>query len=161
MFSLVVIPALVLTAATAWLVRRHTTDSLEPPVGLVEAGAALYATHCASCHGGHLEGRLGWRDPLPDGGYPAPPHDASGHTWHHPDSQLFEITKLGGAATSPAGFDSRMPAFGEVLSDADIWAVLHFIKSRWPAKQREHQERVTRESQRTSAQRAVDPLGKE
>ena len=25
-----------------------------------------------------------------------------------------------------------MPAFNEVLSDADIWAVLSYIKSKWP-----------------------------
>jgi len=25
-----------------------------------------------------------------------------------------------------------MPAFGEQLSDREIWAVLAFIKSRWP-----------------------------
>ncbi len=116
--------------------------------GLLEAGASLYAAHCASCHGADLEGQQNWRDPLPDGAYPAPPHDASGHTWHHPDSQLFEITKFGGQATAPAGFESRMPAFEEVLSDAEIWAVLEFIKSRWPRKEREAQERVTRRSRK-------------
>lgn len=140
------IGGLAVVAAAAWLVRETPNDAPDPPAGLVEAGAALYAAHCATCHGSNLEGQQDWRDALPEGGYPAPPHDASGHTWHHPDSQLFEITKLGGSATSPDGFESRMPAFEDVLSDADIWAVLHFIKSRWPDEHRKHQEQVTRKA---------------
>lgn len=116
-----------------------------PPVssGLLEAGAKIYASHCASCHGADLQGQKDWRRPLPDGSVPAPPHDASGHTWHHPDSQLFEITKFGGAS-----IDSRMPAFEAVLSDAEIWAVLEFIKSRWPSRERKAQARATHGSHR-------------
>lgn len=63
----------------------------------------------------------------------APPHDASGHTWHHADDLLFDITRFGGQALAPAGFKSTMPSFGHQLDDAKIWAVLAFIKSRWPA----------------------------
>lgn len=111
--------------------------------GLLTAGEELYAAHCASCHGANLEGQGNWRTQLPDGAYPAPPHDASGHTWHHPDSQLFEITKFGGQTSAPPRFQSAMPAFQDVLSDAEIWAVLEFIKSRWPPKEREAQARAT------------------
>lgn len=118
--------------------------------GLLKAGAAIYAAHCASCHGAALEGQESWRDPLPEGGYPAPPHDASGHTWHHPDSQLFDITKFGGQVTAPAGFESRMPGFENVLSDAEIWAVLEFIKSSWPRKERESQAEVNRRAKNRS-----------
>jgi mono/diheme cytochrome c family protein len=35
-----------------------------------------------------------------------------------------------------------MPAFGETLSDNDIWAVLSFIHSRWPARVRERQSKI-------------------
>ena len=63
---------------------------------------------------------------------PAPPHDASGHTWHHPDQLLFEITKFGGQKNAPEGFISAMPEFGDILNDEEIWASLAYIKSRWP-----------------------------
>jgi mono/diheme cytochrome c family protein len=100
---------------------------------LVALGEQIYAQQCASCHGADLEGQPNWQRQLPDGGMPAPPHDASGHTWHHPDVLLFGITKFGGQALAPAGFKGNMPPFADQLSDREIWAVLAFIKSRWPA----------------------------
>lgn len=63
-------------------------------------GRSLYGQHCASCHGVNLEGQPDWRKPLPNGRLPAPPHDASGHTWHHPDEILFRITKEGKRLTN-------------------------------------------------------------
>jgi len=139
--------SLLVAGGALWAVlERSPTKSEVISSGSPETGAALYARHCASCHGANLEGQPAWRQPLPEGGYPAPPHDPSGHTWHHPDAQLFGITKLGGQATAPAGFQSRMPAFRDVLSDAEIWAVLDFIKSTWPEPQREFQAEVTRRS---------------
>lgn len=99
----------------------------------VAAGRAIYAQHCASCHGGNLEGQPNWRQRLPNGRLPAPPHDASGHTWHHPDALLFAITKHGLVPPhAPAGYASDMPAFAGVLSDEEIRAVLAYIQSRWP-----------------------------
>ena len=106
----------------------------------VAAGQMIYAQHCASCHGAHLEGQPNWKQPLPTGGLPAPPHDKTGHTWHHADQLLFKITKLGGQAVAGSDFQSNMPAFQGVLSDADIWAVLAFIKSTWPPQARAFQE---------------------
>ena len=101
---------------------------------LVAQGQAVYEQHCADCHGKNLEGEPDWRTKKPDGTLPAPPHDESGHTCHHHDQLLFDYTKHGGQALAPDGFKSGMPAFGETLSDDDIWAVLAFIKSRWPAE---------------------------
>jgi mono/diheme cytochrome c family protein len=83
---------------------------------------------------------------LPNGRLPAPPHDASGHTWHHPDKVLFEITRDGIAAHAPKGYESDMPAFGPKLSDIEIWAVLAYIKSRWPAEIRERQARLSQQA---------------
>jgi len=95
-------------------------------------GQKLYAQHCASCHGANLEGQPDWRRRLSNGRLPAPPHDASGHTWHHPDRVLFEITKHGLVPPyAPAGYQSDMPAFADRLSDDEIRAVLGFIESRW------------------------------
>ena len=98
----------------------------------VSLGRQVYAAHCASCHGANLEGQPNWQQDLPTGGRPAPPHDETGHTWHHNDQSLFTTVKYGGQATAPAGYKSTMPAFGQVLSDDEIWAVLAFIKSTWP-----------------------------
>jgi len=108
------------------------------PVDLA-AGEALYAQSCAVCHGANLEGAENWRTPGDDGSLPAPPHNADGHTWHHPDSLLFTYTKLGGKETMAAQgmeFNSGMPGFGEQLSDEEIWNILAFIKSTWPERER-------------------------
>ena len=133
---------LLLAAGAYWLSRPSPPD-LNDPV-LIAAGRTVYAAYCAECHGGNLEGEPNWRTPNPDGSLPSPPHDASGHTWHHPDRVLFEITRKGGQAAAPPGFPSRMPAFEGALAEREIWAALAFIKSTWPAEIRTRQESVTR-----------------
>jgi mono/diheme cytochrome c family protein len=95
--------------------------------------------HCAACHGPHLEGQPNWQTPKSDGRLPAPPHDASGHTWHHSDAELFRVTKHGMSAVAP-GHQSDMPGFAGVLTDAEIVAVLDYIKSTWPDRERQYQE---------------------
>lgn len=104
---------------------------------LVSQGMVVYAEHCSSCHGANLEGEANWQEPLPDGGLRAPPHDATGHTWHHPDDMLFHYTRDGAAAFAPADFVSNMPAFGDRLDDDEIRAALAFIISRWPQEIRD------------------------
>ena len=87
----------------------------------------------SSCGGAELAGQPDWRRRKPNGRLPAPPHDASGHTWHHPDALLFAITKNGLVPPhAPPGYASDMPAFAGVLSDDEIRAVLAYIQSRWP-----------------------------
>ena len=100
----------------------------------VQRGSAVYVENCASCHGQQLEGEENWRQRDQDGLLPAPPHDETGHTWHHPDEQLFQITKLGTAKIVGQGYQSNMPGFDGVLSDQEIWDVLAYIKSTWPAR---------------------------
>ena len=101
----------------------------------VALGAKVYAPNCAACHGAKLEGQPNWREPLPNGRFPAPPHDESGHTWHHPDSVLFGIVKNGLVPPyAPKNYESDMPAFGGKLSDDEIWAALAFIKSHWKSR---------------------------
>lgn len=99
---------------------------------LTARGAVIYAAQCAACHGANLEGAPDWRQRDADGLLPAPPHDATGHTWHHADAQLFALTKYGPAALVGGGYRSAMPGYEGVLSDDDIIAVLSFIKSTWP-----------------------------
>ncbi len=99
----------------------------------VALGKTLYAQQCAVCHGKNLEGQTpNWRQPLPDGTFPAPPHDATGHTWHHPDKMLFDITKFSRSGGSKNLPPTTMPAFKDKLTDSEIWAVLSYIKSQWP-----------------------------
>lgn len=109
----------------------------------VTAGTELYAEHCAACHGANLEGQPNWRTPDEDGRLPAPPHDATGHTWHHDNALLFSYTKLGGAealaSRGVTGFDSGMPSFQDVMTDSEIWDVLAFIRSTWPDEVKEIQ----------------------
>ena len=99
----------------------------------VAQGAGIYADHCAACHGAALEGHPAWRAPGPDGLRPAPPHDATGHTWHHDDATLFALTKHGLAGLMADAPPSAMPAYDGILGDAEILAVLSYIKSTWPA----------------------------
>lgn len=108
----------------------------------VALGERVYAARCASCHGARLEGQADWRSRRPDGSLPAPPHDETGHTWHHADSQLFDMVTRGSAAYAVPGFRGTMPAYAAVLGDDEIWAVLAYIKSRWPATVRARQESI-------------------
>lgn len=111
----------------------------------VASGEAVYRQHCAACHGAGLEGQDNWRRRLPSGRMPAPPHDASGHTWHHPDEVLFGITKEGliPGKYAPPGYESDMPAFAGKISDEEIWAVLTYIKSSWPPDIQRAQDDLT------------------
>lgn len=112
----------------------------------VAAGNDVYVTHCAQCHGAKLEGQPNWRIRKSDDKLPAPPHDETGHTWHHSDELLFGIIKHGMVPPyAPQGYQSDMPAFGEQLSDEDIWAVLAFIKSTWPEQASQVQENMTKQ----------------
>lgn len=116
----------------------HELDGRNP-----SKGRALYADHCASCHGAELEGQQDWRVEKDDGTLPAPPHDETGHTWHHDNGLLHAYTRLGGQAAleqrGVTGFRSGMPGFADVLSDEDIWDVLAFIRSTWPKRVQEMQ----------------------
>lgn len=106
-------------------------------------GGKVYAAHCAACHGAKLEGQPNWRIRDARGLLPAPPHDASGHTWHHPDDVLFRITKYGVArAANLKDYQSAMPAYEGVLTDAEIIAVLSWIKSQWPGDIRAQHDEV-------------------
>lgn len=98
---------------------------------LVARGSVVYAESCASCHGPNLEGQPNWREKNAEGKLPAPPHDETGHTWHHGDAQLFDITKRGTEAIVGGDYKSDMRGFADELDDTDIWAALAFIKSRW------------------------------
>jgi mono/diheme cytochrome c family protein len=99
---------------------------------VVAFGQQIYLTNCASCHGVNLEGQPDWQQVNPDGSLRAPPHDETGHTWHHGDINLIESIKLGGPRLPANVGTSAMPAYKDILTDEEITAVLAYIKSTWP-----------------------------
>lgn len=141
--------ALVLAAGAGVIYRNGTSAGatwIDPTdAQQVQRGKAVYAQHCAACHGAALEGQPEWRKRLPNGRLPAPPHDESGHTWHHPDAVLVDIIRNGlvPGRTAPEGYMSDMPAYAGTLSDEDITAVLAYIKSHWPERALAAQKEIT------------------
>jgi mono/diheme cytochrome c family protein len=93
----------------------------------VSQGARVFQENCAACHGKRAEGAPDWRKPGPDGKYPAPPLNGTGHGWHHPLKILFRVVKKG----SPGG-QGTMPAWGEKLSDDEMIAAIAWFQSKWP-----------------------------
>jgi mono/diheme cytochrome c family protein len=102
-------------------------------------GDVLYERHCAACHGINLEGQANWQTQKPDGSWPAPPHDETGHTWHHNDDYLIRTTLYGGASVTGNRLN-RMPAFSHVLTVEDAKAIIEYIKSTWSVEIREMQK---------------------
>ena len=139
-----------------WSVQSEAARHRANPEDLeqVTLGDAVYRMHCAACHGVKLEGQPNWRERKPDGRLPAPPHDETGHTWHHADEQLFRLTRLGvRPPLAPEGYQSDMPPFEGVLTGAQIWAVLAFIKSKWPIDIRDRQEQINEAVRRQQAEK--------
>ncbi|RFP90952.1 cytochrome c [Rhodobacteraceae bacterium 63075] len=129
----------VLALAGVGVITLNARAGTEMPAYMVDdaeaiaLGEQVYAENCASCHGTKLEGAPNWRQRGADGLLPAPPHDATGHTWHHDSETLFKITKYGIAKLiGDPDHRSGMPAYEGVLSDAEIIAVLSFIRESWP-----------------------------
>lgn len=119
------------------------------PAARLASGKAVYDAHCAACHGADLAGQPKWRERLANGRLLAPPHDASGHTWHHDDDMLFALIKHGLGAYAPPGYQSDMPAYAGMLGDEQIRAVLAYIKSTWPPDIQARQAAITEQSKRT------------
>lgn len=138
--------AILLSLSTAFA--NEGTDGVQTALQadnlpIVAAGETIYQAQCASCHGAQLEGQPNWRKRNEQGFLPAPPHDKTGHTWHHADDLLFEITKYGpGVVIGDSSYQSMMPAYQSILSDEEIIAVLSYIKNTWPEDERSWQEDI-------------------
>jgi mono/diheme cytochrome c family protein len=128
--------------ATPTLPPLPTLDSTE-----VALGRQVYVVYCAACHGPNAEGATpNWKQPDANGNFPAPPHDDTGHTWHHADGLLYEITRDGFRdPLKPPDSPLTMPAFGDKLSDAEIRAVITYFKSLWSEQSRLFQWEVTQQ----------------
>jgi mono/diheme cytochrome c family protein len=96
------------------------------PTGFAAAtiaqGARLFPEHCGGCHG--IAGR---GDGPAAKTLPIPPADLTAqHLWNHSDGELFRWLSRG--MTSPQG-DQAMPGFAKILSEADRWALIDFIRA--------------------------------
>lgn len=118
------------------LAKAGQPPELDPAV--VSSGAALYSQFCASCHKADLTGEPDWKTPNEDGSYRAPPHDGSGHTWHHSDQLLLTIIRDGLESV-----ESNMPTYAGTLTDAQIMSIVEFLKSSWPPEERLFQWQMT------------------
>ncbi|MCL4302075.1 MAG: c-type cytochrome [Anaerolineae bacterium] len=109
-------------------------------------GRQVYLGQCAVCHGQNAEGQPNWKQPDANGNMPAPPHDDTGHTWHHADGLLYEIIRDGFRdPLKPPDSPLTMPPFGDKLNDAEIRAVIAYFKSLWSEQSRLFQWQVTQQ----------------
>lgn len=88
---------------------------------LVAEGKQLYDRFCASCHG--VDGEGAQPDPYAPG--VAPPHDDTGHTWHHADQQNFGTVWFG------RDVNGLMPGYYDRMTPDEIITVLAYIKTWW------------------------------
>ncbi|MBL0419896.1 c-type cytochrome [Ramlibacter sp. AW1] len=96
-----------------------------PPAGaaLRERGARLYAEHCAACHGEQGQGIAGAYPPLAGNRAVTMPVTAN----------LVQVVMYGGFPPATQGHPRPfgMPPFALELSDAEVAAVLSFIRGAW------------------------------
>lgn len=101
---------------------QRVTDS-----AILHRGESLYRQHCLVCHGERRQGAENWTRRNPDGTFPPPPLDGTGHTWHHPYWQLRDMIRYGAEARG-----GRMPSFEQILDDEDVTAIIAWLQSKWP-----------------------------
>lgn len=99
----------------------------DPDPARIARGAEVYRQSCATCHGERAQGAFNWQKPGADGKYPPPPLDGSAHAWHHPTAVLKDVIANG---TQRIG--GNMPPWRDILSEADIEAVIMYFQSLWP-----------------------------
>lgn len=145
----IVIGAIV--GAVLWFARGTVwaqDDWIAPSEGhAMVQGQQLYNQFCASCHGANMQGQFNWRQRMDNGRLPAPPHDETGHTWHHPDWELIEMIQIGfvGGVNAPVGYESDMPGFGSILDQDQIESILAYIKTYWPGEILQAQREISRQ----------------
>jgi len=129
---------LVAISITLLLLTACGSDESTQTQAQLAEGKALYEANCAACHGINGEGEADWKTLNADGSYRAPPHDSSGHTWHHPDQLLLQIITKGGGVPN-----SSMSGFEDNLTEEEIELTLEYIKTFWEPELRESQADVT------------------
>ena len=139
--SIAILFAVAITAVWVWVERTiaNQAHSADPAnMAQVNIGRAVYGEHCAYCHGQNREGQGAGAI----SGQAAPALDQSGSAPKQSDRILFEITKYGGQPFAKPGEKSQMPGYEFTLRDAQIWAVIAFLKNRWPEPVRDAQAAI-------------------
>ncbi len=105
---------------------------------LLSRGQQQYNLRCAHCHGYDGEGQLPVTitNTQSLGMLTIPAHNASGHTWMHPDQLLVRVIKEG--ISNPLD-QFPMEPYASVMSDDDINAVIAYIKLWWTDEQQAQQ----------------------
>ena len=118
--------------AQSGAMQQHMQPTAKPKIikrindpAQITYGKKAYKEYCAKCHGLNAEGAIDWRKQLPDGNFPAPPLNGTGHAWHHPLPTLQNVIKN----SRP---NSEMPAWKDTLNDAEINAIIAWFQSQWP-----------------------------
>ena len=141
------IVAIVVTGGVMLIERRMAataTDAQADRPAQVALGRTLYRLHCSYCHGGDREGHDDWRPETPVASGLAPALDERSPAVDRSDRQIFERIKFGGQPFLPAGARSQMPAFEFNLTDAQVWALVAYLKNRWPEEVLDRHELANR-----------------
>ena len=102
---------------------RELTNPVADTPASAAAGAAAYSAHCAACHGatGRGDGALA----AAAAAYGPRPSNLADPTWQHggSDGEIFSAIRDG------IGPDFAMDAFGDRLSETDIWNLVSFLRN--------------------------------
>ena len=98
---------------------RDLTNPLPADEATLAQGEAIYQTQCAACHG-----ETGLGDGPSGEALDPPPAPLARTAQHLSDAYLYWRIHDGGAALG-----SAMPAYGSVLSEDEIWAVTHYLRT--------------------------------
>jgi mono/diheme cytochrome c family protein len=90
-------------------------------------GKQVFSEHCAACHGDNAQGSKNWHKRNPDGTFPPPPLNGSGHAWHHSTDVLYEVI-----ANGSRDGQGKMPAWKDKLTKQQIEATIMWFQSLWP-----------------------------
>ncbi len=123
--------SLVITAAFVLMLPALTLAAIED-AGHPQTGAELYMKACANCHGADGRGappsQLAFAEQVPD-------FTDCDFAMREPSADWVGIAFEGGPTR---GFSEMMPAFGEVLTEAELELVIAYVKDfcqdkRWPS----------------------------
>ena len=102
-----------------------SASGLAAQKGDSDHGKVLYIEYCVQCHGGRGEG-WGWSNKIPPPPVPIPDLSDPELMKQLSDQYLFDVIKGGGEAV---GKTRLMPPAGRVISDAEIWDVVAYLRS--------------------------------
>lgn len=132
------VPVLLAPAVFLAACSREEPAATAPPLAVqqfdaasLRHGAALFAEHCAQCHGPEGQGHPDWQTPSGDQFAAAPPLNGSGNDWKRSRVQLAAVIRDGARRASDKA--EIMPSWKGRLKEPDIEDVINYMQSLWPA----------------------------